>query len=115
MMDNNADFSILNLPKRRTPSVTPFPYTTLFRSASYAFDNLIADRYAGFIANLNYHTISGEVTKSDGGGIAGLTVELQSAQVLIRTSEADGNYAFTDLPAGNNYAVTVSRANSTFS
>ena len=75
--DSNGDFSFPNLPEGGTYTVSPVPKYYSFDKASYAFDNLIADRYAGFIANLNYHTISGGITKSDGSGISGGKMRLR--------------------------------------
>ena len=60
------------------------------------------------------HTVSGRVTDASGAGVSGVVVTLSGAQTATRTTDASGNYSFTNLAAGGNYTVTPSLANSTF-
>ena len=52
--------------------------------------------------------LAGKVMNQGNGGIAGLPVELRFGQDKLKTvSGADGSYAFADVPAGQEYQLSV--------
>ncbi|HEY0385353.1 MAG TPA: Calx-beta domain-containing protein [Pyrinomonadaceae bacterium] len=55
-------------------------------------------------------TISGRVTDGFGNGIGTATVTLSGAQSAVTTTDNQGNYSFTNLPAGGNYTLSPSKA-----
>jgi hypothetical protein len=58
-----------------------------------------------FSGTLNRYTILGRVTKPNGAGIEGVTVNLVQSQIRSVITDKDGNYSFTNLRAGQNYTV----------
>lgn len=56
------------------------------------------------------YTISGRVLDGFGNGIAGATVTMSGAQSATTTTDSSGNYAFNDLPPGNNYILSPYKA-----
>lgn len=55
------------------------------------------------------YSISGRVIDGFGNGISGATVNLSGTQSGVTTTDSDGNYSFTNLPAGGNYILTPSK------
>ncbi len=58
--------------------------------------------------------IGGRVTDSDNNPLSGITVNLTGATTASMPTDANGEYIFTGLTAGNTYTVTVSQAGFTF-
>ncbi len=56
-----------------------------------------------FRARVNRHSIGGRITKADGAGFAGLTVQV--APGITATTDENGFYSFSELAAGDNYTV----------
>jgi hypothetical protein len=58
------------------------------------------------------YSISGRVTDRIGGtnGIGGATVTLSGTSAGVTTTDANGNYSFTNLLAGGNYTLSPSKA-----
>jgi Calx-beta domain/Carboxypeptidase regulatory-like domain len=56
-----------------------------------------------------HYEISGRITSSDNTGLAGATVTINETQTSV-TSDANGNFHLTGLPAGGNYSITVAKA-----
>jgi hypothetical protein len=75
---------------------------------------LSSDRTADFAATLNRHGITGRVTRPGGQAMSGVAVTLSGSQVASTTTDAGGNYAFQNLAAGGDYAVTPSRVGYAF-
>ena len=59
------------------------------------------------------YNLSGAITKSDGSALQGVTLTLSGANSGTATTNASGNYSFTDLVNGS-YVVTPSLAGYTF-
>jgi len=59
-------------------------------------------------ARLNRHSIAGQITKADGSGISGVTLQLLEAPAITVTTDADGFYSFPELSAGESYTVVPS-------
>lgn len=59
------------------------------------------------------YTLAGRVLSGSGAtapGVAGVTVKLTVSKVATTTTDATGNYSFTDVPLGGNYTVTPLKA-----
>jgi uncharacterized repeat protein (TIGR01451 family) len=69
----------------RTSSLSPF-------AIAQAIDNSLP-------------TITGHVADGNGVSLAGVNVGLSSSQNISTTTDADGNYTFVNLQAGENYTV----------
>lgn len=96
-------------------TVTPSKANYTFTPQSAVFSSLGANHSADFSATLNRHNINGSVTTASGGAIPNVTLSLSGSQSSSTTSDASGNYSFTNLPAGSDYTVTPSRPNYSFS
>ncbi|HVF42488.1 MAG TPA: carboxypeptidase regulatory-like domain-containing protein, partial [Pyrinomonadaceae bacterium] len=82
-----------------------------FAPQSQTLNNLSGDRTADFAATLLRHDIAGRVTKADGSGLAGATVSLTGSKSATATTDAGGNYSFTNLDGGGGYTLTASKTN----
>jgi len=111
--DVNGNYTFQNLPAGNTYTVTPSLANYAFAPQSRTFDGLSANQKADFDGTLNLHKISGRITES-ANSFAGVTVSLSGGQTATTTTDASGNYSFTNLPAGANYTVTPARQNYTF-
>jgi protocatechuate 3,4-dioxygenase beta subunit len=112
--DSNGAFFFTNLPDGASYTVTPALVNYTFAPASKSFDDLGADQAVAFTGTLNKYTLSGQVSDPAGKPLAGVTVALSGAQAATATTDAAGNYSFTNLPAAANYTVTASKADYTF-
>ena len=107
--DSGGNYS-LTLPANGTYTVTPTRRHYTFAPASTTINPLASDRAADFTATLNRHRISGRVTRANGQAMAGVAVALSGSQSATATTDSNGDYSFTNLPAGGNYTVTPTRA-----
>jgi hypothetical protein len=106
LTDANGYFRFTNLPTSGT-------YTVTVSKRHYVFDNPSqmvvrpAKNVTGvdFSGVINRYSISGRMAKPDGTALPGITVHLLSLQSSTATTDANGLYSFTDLAAGQNYAV----------
>src|ERR1043166_5187164 len=83
-------------------------------SPSQTFTTPPADSRADFTATRQRYTIAGKVSDEQGQPVNDASVNLSGAQSATALTNADGAYAFDDLPAGENYTVTVSSARYSF-
>jgi hypothetical protein len=111
--DANGNYSFANLPAGADYTVAPAKQNYTFAPAGVSFSNLSANQAANFAASLNSYAISGRVM--DGSNpLANVTLSLTGARTSSVVSDANGNYTFSNLTAGNTYTVTPSLANYTF-
>jgi hypothetical protein len=59
--------------------------------------------------------ISGQVTKSDGQPLGGVTIRLDGAQTVTTITDNSGRYSFANIETGNFYTLTPTLANYNFS
>ncbi len=111
--DSNGNYAA-TLPANGNYTVTPSRRHYTFAPASTTVNPLASDRAADFAATLNRHRISGRVTRANGQGMSGVAVALSGTQTAATTTDANGDYSFTNLPAGGNYTVTPARAGYSF-
>jgi hypothetical protein len=107
--DAGGNYSFPNLPAGANYTVTPSLRHYTFSPSSKTYNDLGSDQQTSFSLTLNSHKISGRVTGANGSPLAGAALSLSGTHTLSTTSDANGNYSFTGLPAGGNYAVAVSK------
>ncbi len=115
--DSSGSFIFADLATAGTYIITPAMRHYSFESLNLT--NPVVNQEANFFAALNRWSISGRVLNENGDTVPGATISLSGSESGVTTSDADGNYLFSDLPAGGNYTVSVSRqhyqfANATF-
>ena len=113
--DAQGKFSFAALPTVGVYTVTVNQkFYTFTTPTSQTVERPAHDVNVTFRARLNRHTIAGRVTKADGTGASGVTVSLGASPATTATTDADGNYSFVDLAAGQNYTVVPSSGNFVF-
>jgi hypothetical protein len=103
--DDEGRFHFSNLPTSGLYTVTINRRHYSFAVSSQTFERPAHNVNLVFHAVLNRHTIGGRVAKPDGSGVSGLTMQLGENAMETVTTDANGSYTFTDLPAGANYVV----------
>ena len=106
LTDAIGNFRITSLPTTGTYTVTVSNRHYVFDTASETFVLPTRDiTGVDFSGTLNRYTISGRLAKPDGTAIAGITVNLVHSGITSVTTDVNGLFSFTDLPAGQNYAI----------
>jgi hypothetical protein len=59
-------------------------------------------------------TLSGRITDDKGAPLAGATVMLSGSQSVTTTTDANGNYVFTNLPTSGEYSIMASKNDPAF-
>lgn len=96
-------------------TVAPTEAHYSFSPAAFTVNNLSANRVADFMGSLNSYAIGGQVFANTGMVLAGATVTLSGDQADSTITDTDGSFLFSNLAAGGNYVISVSRENYTFS
>src|SRR5687767_15718 len=106
LTDALGNFRITNLPTTGNYTVTVSKRHYEFTNESHTVVRPSRD-VAGidFSGTLNRHTILGRLTKPNGAGIPGVNVHLVQSQISSVMTDKDGNYSFTNLPAGQHYTI----------
>jgi hypothetical protein len=110
--DAGGNYSF-TVPAGAAYTVTPAKTHYTFAPSSQTFGNIGGNRTADFAAMLNRHAIGGRVTLG-AAGLPGVTVTLSGTQSAATTTDANGDYAFTNLPAGGDYTVTPAKTHYNF-
>jgi hypothetical protein len=103
--DAQGNFRFSNLPTTGAYTVTASKRHYTFTTNSQTFVRPVENVDVNFNARLNRHSIRGQIGKLTGGGVAGVTVRLIHSQITSVTTDANGLFSFTDLPAGQNYTI----------
>ncbi|MGH9967359.1 MAG: carboxypeptidase regulatory-like domain-containing protein [Pyrinomonadaceae bacterium] len=112
--DSNGQYHFTGLPTSGVYTITASKRHYTFASPEQTFIHPTSDQDVGFTATLNRHGVVGRLSNSSGNGLTGATVTLSGAVDATVTTDAGGNYSFSDLPAGEAYTLTPSKANYTF-
>jgi hypothetical protein len=113
--DGSGEYSFSGLPATENYTVTPSKTNYTFSPGSRVFNNLGANSAAHFTGTSTItYTLSGHIQNANTVAIGGVTVTLSGGQAGTTTSDGSGNYSFAGLPSTNNYTVTPSRTNFTF-
>jgi hypothetical protein len=114
--DANGNYSFPSLAAGGNYVVAPSLANYTFTPPSQSFNNLSADQTANFSATFNTYTLSGQIS-AGGNGLGGVLVTLTRTGSPLNsttTTDAGGNYSFTNVAAGGDYVVTPSHPNYTF-
>ncbi|HEX8118022.1 MAG TPA: carboxypeptidase-like regulatory domain-containing protein, partial [Pyrinomonadaceae bacterium] len=100
-----------DVPVHGDYAVAPSKTHYTFDRASVSFGGVTADQTADFVATLDRFKISGSVRRANGAAMSGVTVTISNGQgSATKTTDAQGAYSFTNIPAGANYTVTPALA-----
>lgn len=115
VQSNSADgkFSISNVIGGGNYVLTAEKAYHTFNSFSYT-NQITNVSSIGLVGNVSKHTISGTVKDSNGMGLSGVTLTLSGGANGHTTSNAQGNYMFTNVEAGKNYTLTPSKTGLNF-
>ncbi len=113
--DNSGAYTFTGLRADGNYTVTPSRTHYGFSPPSSAFNTLPGNSTSNFIGTLLTHTIAGRVIDNLGVGIGGATVNLSGSIASTTTTDANGNYSFSNLTAGGNYSVAPVMKYLTFS
>lgn len=91
--------------------VTPAKLGYLFTPVNRTFANVTATQTAqNFTGTASSFAISGQILNNLGAPLGNVTVNLTGSQQASATTNASGNYSFTNVPAGGDYVVTPAPA-----
>lgn len=113
--DPDGSFKFVNLTANGNYNISPKQVGYLFDEYNTNVIGLTGEETVFFAGTANDFGISGKVTDGLGTGVAGVSVELDGSSPAIATTDADGNYAFTGLPADGFYVVTPITTGNPFS
>jgi hypothetical protein len=111
--DNSGAYSF-TVPAYGDYSLTPAKDFYSFAPASRTFNNLGANQTADFQATPITFTISGQVKDEENKPLSGATLTLGGSQQATATTDANGNYSFTNLTGGGNFTVAIAKPNYSF-
>ncbi|HEX3557712.1 MAG TPA: FG-GAP-like repeat-containing protein, partial [Pyrinomonadaceae bacterium] len=113
--DADGNYSFAGLAQGSDFNVTPALDGFTFTPPSRTFNNLNANATGDFTANAVTHSISGRVTDQNGQPLLGVNVHLGGSSTGDTTTNAAGNYTFTNLAHGGSYNLTPTEINFRFS
>jgi hypothetical protein len=112
---DNGVYAFNCLEAQHNYTLTPVSSTYNFLPPSRTFDNLtVGQQGLDFVALPKAVNISGHVTDALGGGLAGVTIMLGGAGQDSRTTDANGDYTFTNLAGGASYTLNAALVGYTF-
>jgi len=98
------------LPTSGVYTVTVSKRFHTFAAPAQTFSRPNGDRTADFAGVLSRHAVGGRLVDHHGAALAHTGVVLSGSQGGTATTDAGGNYSFTNLPAGGNYTVAALKA-----
>jgi hypothetical protein len=105
--DAAGAYSFAGLAQQGNFTVTPSETGYRFTPPSRSVNNLQSDQTGvDFTGALTNHAVAGTIVDGDGHGLAGVTVTLAGAQSALTTTDADGDFAFANVPEGGGFTVT---------
>lgn len=102
--DSQGNFRFLDLPTSGTYTVAVSREHYSFATSSQTVVRPPHDVVFDFTGLLNRHAISGRITRPNGTPVSGVTVQLDGT-ATVQTTDANGNYSFSGLAAGQDYTV----------
>lgn len=105
LTDEQGNFRFSSLPTTGAYTVTASKRHYTFTTDNHTFVRPTGNVAVQFNAQLNRYSIRGQIGKLTGGGVAEVTVRLVGQEIRTTTTDANGLYSFTDLPAGENYTI----------
>jgi protocatechuate 3,4-dioxygenase beta subunit len=114
LTDSQGNFQFMSLPVTGSYTITVSKPHYTFTTSSKVFEQPPVNRIADFTGRLNRLSISGRITRADGTALSGVTVQLAQSPATPATTDANGNYSFGDLAAGQSYTIVPSSAGFVF-
>jgi hypothetical protein len=111
--DNNGAYSF-SVTSTGDYTVTPSKNFYTFTPSSKTFKDLSGSRTADFEAVPVTFAISGQIKDEENHPLSGATVMLTGSQQATTITDANGNYAFTNLMGGDNFTVVASKTDFSF-
>ncbi len=116
-VNSSGNYSFTRLVEGGSYTITPsvgglFQYS--FAPTSYTFTNLDSNKVADFTATQVVYSVGGKIRDRNGNGVGGIRVNSQIFDTPFVTTNVDGAYLFTNLPAGQSYHITPSSVNYVF-
>jgi hypothetical protein len=105
---NGGAFAFNDLPAGDNYLVRP-PTTSVFTFTQQTVNELSQNVIVNFNGARRTYTISGFISDKAQHGFQGVAVQLSGAATASTTTDAGGNYAFTNLFAGRDYTVTANK------
>ncbi len=112
--DSDGVFSFVNLTANGNYNVEPKHPGYLFSDYNRDFINLTGEQTVAFIGDNMPFGISGRVLDGMGNPVAGVAIGIEGVPLEPVTTDADGNYAFADLPADGTFIITPLQNGSSF-
>src|SRR5215813_215496 len=112
--DSNGRYSLSGQSGEHLTIVATEPHYS-FNPSNLTINDLEANSVINFTGRLDMHTIAGRVFAHTGAVLPNATVTLSGAVSATTTSDGQGDFRFSELPAGANFVITASRANYVFS
>ncbi len=100
-----GNFCFLGLTPGGNYNVQPKLHGYTFSEHSETITNLIGEQTFAFVGTPSVFGINGRVTDEKGIGIEGTGVNIEGSASNSTTTDAAGNYSFTDLPADGSFSV----------
>lgn len=110
---NGGLFSFMDLPAGDNYIVTP-SQTSIYDFTAQRRDVLNGDLSLSFTGTRRQYAIRGVVADRSHQGTGGVTVTLSGAVNSSATTDANGNYSFASLPAGDSYNLNVAKTDFIF-
>ncbi|HEX8457662.1 MAG TPA: carboxypeptidase regulatory-like domain-containing protein [Pyrinomonadaceae bacterium] len=105
--DTGGNYAFENLRVGQSYTVRAARAGWSFAPEVFAANDLRADETANFNATRLAYAISGRVLDAgDGSALSGVQVALGGSRTATTTTDATGNYAFTNLPSEGTYTIT---------
>ncbi len=108
--DGSGNYSFTGVPHGTSYTLTPSKASYSF-SPTTASGTLTGPATHDFVATLITYSVTGQVTLND-APLSGVTIS--SAELGTQTTDASGNYQFTNVVEGSNYSLAPSKAGYSF-
>lgn len=106
--DVNGHFSFVNLTQGGNYVVTPTKPGYLYDFPYQSYIGISGEKTVVFTATQAAFSISGSLKTQNGQPVAGATVDLTGITEAQATTDPNGNYSFTGLPANGFFNLTAS-------
>lgn len=105
--DANGNYTFSDLRAGGNYTITPARAKTNFTPSNRSIDRLSKDESADFfgLVQPDVYKISGRVMSAS-QPLGGVKIRLEGSKLTSTTTDANGNYTFSDLRAGGSYTIT---------
>lgn len=104
--DDFGNFTFVNLTENGDYNVQPKLSGYIFTEYSRDFPALTGENTVVFTGAANRFQIGGRITDGSGNPVADTLVGLEGAASQTTTTNSNGEYVFTDLPADGDFTIT---------